>query len=72
MEVVLDDNGVLEYFKIDNAKPPRSNAHQLTQWKKDVAKSSGILLEGVRDHVVSNLNGKETPFAMWKTPTELF
>lgn len=31
-----------------------------------------ILLEGVRDHNVSNLHGKETPFVMWKTLINLF
>ena len=31
-----------------------------------------ILLEGVRDHIVSSLNGKETPFSMWKTLKDLY
>lgn len=29
-------------------------------------------MEGVRDHIVSNIHGKETPFAMWKALTKLF
>jgi len=29
-------------------------------------------LEGVQDHIVSNLHGKETPFSMWKPLIELF
>lgn len=29
-------------------------------------------MEGVRDHIVSNLHGKETPFSIWKTLIELF
>ena len=72
MEVVLDENGVLEHVKIDIAKPQQSDAKQLAQWKKDVSKSKIILLEGVRDHVVSNLHGKKTPFSMWKTLTNIF
>ena len=29
-------------------------------------------MEGVKDHIVSNLHGKATPFLMWKALTELF
>lgn len=35
-------------------------------------KASRIILEGVRDHLVSNLHGKDTPFAMWKALMNLF
>jgi len=35
-------------------------------------KSKRIILEGVRDHVVSNLHGKETPFAIWEALKILF
>jgi len=62
MEVMLDDNGVLEYIKVDIPKPPTSDAQQLTQWRKDTTKARRMILEGVRDHIVSNLHGKETPF----------
>jgi len=31
-----------------------------------------IILEGVRDHIVSSLHGKETPFSMWKTLKDLY
>jgi len=70
-EAVLDDNGLLEYIKIDVAKSQESNAQNLAQWKKDVAKVSRIILEGVRYHIVSNLHGKETLFTMWKALKEL-
>lgn len=62
MEVVLDDNGVLEYIKNNIPKPSASYAQQLTQWKKDTTKARRMILEGVRDHIVPNLYGKETPF----------
>ena len=29
-------------------------------------------MEGVRDHIVSNLHGKATPFAMWKALKYIF
>ena len=44
----------------------------MAQWKKDVARAGRIILEGVRDHIISKIHGKETPFAMCKTLTELF
>lgn len=72
MEVVLDENGLLEYIKTYVAKPQACDAQNLSQWKKYVAKARRIILEGVRDHIVSNLHGKETLFAMWKALIELF
>ena len=29
-------------------------------------------MEGVKDHIVSNLHGKASPFLMWKALTDLF
>ena len=29
-------------------------------------------MEGVKDHIVSSLHGKATPFLMWKALTDLF
>lgn len=72
MEPIFDENGVLEYVKTDIAKPQQSNAQKIAQWKKDVVKVRIIILEGVRNHVVSNIHGKETPFSMLKTLTKLF
>ena len=37
-----------------------------------MAKARKIILEGVRDHIVSILHGKATPYAMWKALTNLF
>lgn len=58
MEAILDDNELLEYIKIDVTKPLASDAHNISQWKKDVAKARIIILEGVQDHIVSNIHGK--------------
>lgn len=44
MEVILDDNGLLEFIKRDVAKPTKFDAQNLSQWKKDVAKARGIIL----------------------------
>ena len=61
MVVVLDENGLLEYIKTNVAKPPESEGH--------VAKVRRIILEGVHDHIISNIHGKESLFALWKTLT---
>ena len=29
-------------------------------------------MEGVKDHIVSSVHGKSTPFLMWKALTDLF
>ena len=34
------------------------------------AKKRRIMLEGVKDHIVSNLHGKATPLLMWKDLTK--
>eukprot|EP00253_Pinus_taeda_P028440 PITA_28440 len=39
---------------------------------KCVVKARHIILEGVRDHIVSSLRGKETLFSMWKTLKDLY
>ena len=72
MEVVLEDNGLKEFIEKDVPKPDVVDAANLDAWKKKVEKARRILLEGVRDHIVSSLHGKATPYAMWKALTDLF
>jgi hypothetical protein len=72
MEAMLKDNGLKGYIDNDVPKPDAKNTANLDAWKKKVAKVRRILLEGVRDHIVSNLHGKTTPYAMWKVLTDLF
>ena len=71
MEAVLEDNGLNEFIDSDVPKPTSTDAALLDAWQKKVAKRR-ILLEGVRDHIVSSLHGKATPFLMWKALTDLF
>ena len=72
MEVVLKDNGLKEFIDNDVPKPAVTNAANLDAWQKKVAKVRRILLEGVRDHIVSNLHVKATPYVMWKDLKDLF
>lgn len=70
MEAVLEDNGLKKF--IDQEVPKLTDATQLVKWKKCVARARRILLEGFRDHIVSSLHGKGTPFSMWKTLKDLY
>jgi len=66
MEAVLKDNGLKDFIDQEIPKPTTTNAQELAEWKKCVAKMRQIILEGVRDYIVSSLHGKDTPFSMWK------
>ena len=58
MEAVLKDNGLKEFIDKDVPNPICTNATLLDAWQKKVENVRKILLEGVRDHIVSNLHGK--------------
>eukprot|EP00253_Pinus_taeda_P021600 PITA_21600 len=70
MKAVLDDNGLKEFIDTDIPKP--TDATQADAWQKKIAKCRRILLEGAKDHIVSSLHGKATPYLMWKSLTESF
>ena len=67
MEAVLDDNGPKEFIDAEILKP--TDAAQVEAWQKQTAKCRRILLEGVKDHIVSSLHGKNSPYLMWKALT---
>ena len=69
MEAVLEDNGLKEFIEKDVSKPDAAN---LDAWKNKVERTRRILLEGVRDHIVSSLHGKATPYVMWKALKDIF
>ena len=70
MEVVLDENGLKEFIDAEVPKP--TDAAQVEAWQKKTAKCRRILLEGVKDHIVSSMHGKSSPYLMWKALTDLF
>ena len=72
MEVVLEDNGLKEFIDSDVPKPTSTDVALLDVWKNKVTKMRKIMLEGVRDHIVSSLHGKATPYAMWKALMDIF
>ena len=72
MEVVLEDNGLKDFINSDVPKPGSSDVALLDAWKNKTAKTRRILLEGVKNHIVSKLHGKATPLLMWKALIDLF
>ena len=64
IEDVLEDNGLKDL--IDQEFPKLTDATQLEEWKKCVARARRIFLEGVQDHIVSSLHGK----VMWEHVTQ--
>jgi hypothetical protein len=72
MEAVLEDNGLKDYIDKDVPKTDATDTANLDAWQKKVTKVRRILLERVRDHIVSSLHGKTTPHAMSKVLTDLF
>eukprot|EP00253_Pinus_taeda_P018416 PITA_18416 len=72
MEAILEDNDLKDFIDQEVPKLATTNAIELAEWKKCVARARRILLEGVRDHIFSSLHGKETPFSMWKTLKDLY
>ena len=64
MEVLLEDNGLKDFIDQEVPKPAASDVTKLAEWKKCLARARRILLEGVRDHIVSSLHGKEMSFSM--------
>ena len=71
MEVVLEDNGLKDFIDSDVPKPTSTDATVLDAWQKKIVKTRRILLEGVKDHIMSSLHRKATPFLMWKDLIDL-
>ena len=72
MEAVVEDNGLKEFIDAEIQKLAPSDAVALDAWQKKTTKFRRILLEGVKDHIVSSVHGKDSPFLMWKALTDLF
>jgi len=70
MEAVLDDNGLKDFIEAEVPKP--TNAAEAEVWQKKTAKCRRILLEGMKDHIVSSLHGKASPYLIWKALIDLF
>ena len=72
MEAMLEDNGLKEFIDQGIPMPPESDTQDLAELKNCVEKVRRIILEGLRDHILLSLHGKEAPYLMWKALTDLF
>ena len=72
MEAILEGNSLKDFSDQEIPKLSSTNAQELAEWKKCVVRARQIILEGVRDHIVSSLHGKDTPYPMWKTLKDLY
>ena len=67
---MLEENILKEFINKDIPNP--ADSQYMAEWRKRMAKARRIILEGVLDHVILNLRGKETFFSMWKALRDLF
>jgi len=67
IETVLEKKCLKDFIDQEVPKLAVTNTQELVEQKKCVARVRRILLGGVRDHIISSLHWKKTPFSMWKT-----
>ena len=72
MEEILEDNGLKEFIDTDIPEPNQADVAQHEAWRKNVAKARRNLLEGVRDHIVSSLQGQGKSICYVKALTDMF
>ena len=58
LSFLLDEFGLRAY--IDNVVVIPRDADQLKEYRKEMARVKRLILDGVRDHVVSHIAGKDT------------
>ena len=57
---------------MDKTFKPPTDTKALAEHKKKDVKTRKIVLDGVKDHVVSHLSRKKTAGEMWEVPTKLY
>lgn len=63
MSFLLDVYGLKTY--VDNVVTVPQNANQLKEYRKEMAKAKWLILDGVRDYIVSHISDKGTAKKMW-------
>ena len=51
---------------------PPTNATQLAAYKNNSIKSKRLILDGVKDHVILHVRGRDHAFEVWATLTNLY
>jgi hypothetical protein len=68
--MILDVNDVLEH--VDNDATTPTNATLLVVWKKGEDKAKSMILDGVKDHIIPHLRGKNSAKDMWVALNDLY
>ena len=48
------------------------DATQLAAYKRKCAKAKRLILDGVKDHIIRHLRGKDHAFEVWESLTNLY
>ena len=67
---ILDVSDAKEH--IDFTKVAPTNPIDLIAWKKIDSRAMLIIMDGVKDHIVSHISGKKTALEMWKALESLY
>ena len=70
MSFLLDEYGLKVY--VDNVVAIPQDVDQLKEYKREMAKAKQMILDGVRDHIVSHVAGQRTTKEMWDAFSNLF
>ena len=66
----LNEYGLKAY--VENVVAVPQHVNQLKEYKKELVKVKQMILDGVRDHLVSHVADKGTTKEMWDALSELF
>lgn len=67
---LLDEHDLKTYIVSVVVVP--ADADPLKKYKKEMARARRLILDGVRDHVVSHIAGKDTAQQMWEALATLY
>ena len=67
---ILDEHELKAF--IDNVVAETIDENQLKAFKKNMAKAKRLILDGVKDHIVSHISDKGTASQMWEVLATLF
>lgn len=70
MSFLLDEYGLKPFIDVVIAIP--TDANQLKEYRKEMARAKRLILDGVHDHIVSHIAGKGAAREMWETLTTLY
>jgi len=70
MPCLLDEHFLKVY--VDNVVAEPTNPNQLKKYKGEMAKTKRMILNGVKDHIVCHIAGRNTTKEMWDALSMLY